>query len=179
MTGRGLSQRRACALVKVGRSALRYRSLKGAKDAPVLARMVELAARYPRYGYRRVRIFLGRDGHKMSFGGAYRGKRRINRGRSSQVKAWPEEAGQVTKTLGQVTPAVHRPHRPSAPPSVIGHSGWVISTIRGLFTDRRFRALAASGNNSDNGLAYSRLYGSCTSSNTPTIKRRPSLPQSD
>ena len=71
-TGRGLSQRRACTLVKVGRSALRYRSRKAEKDAPVLARMSELAAQYPRYGYRRVRIFLGRDGHKMSFGRAYR-----------------------------------------------------------------------------------------------------------
>ena len=71
-TGRGLSQRRACTLVKVGRSALHYRSLKAEQDAPVLARMVELAAQYPRYGYRRVRIFLGRDGHKMSFGRAYR-----------------------------------------------------------------------------------------------------------
>jgi putative transposase len=56
-TGRGLSQRRACTLVKVGRSALRYRSRKAEKDAPVLARMSELAAQYPRYGYRRVRIF--------------------------------------------------------------------------------------------------------------------------
>ena len=34
--------------------------------------MVELAAQYPRYGYRWVRIFLGRDGHNMSFGRAYR-----------------------------------------------------------------------------------------------------------
>ena len=71
-TGRGLSQRRACTLVKVGRSALRYRSRMAEKDAPVLARMAELAAQYPRYGYRRIRIFLGRDGHQMSFGRAYR-----------------------------------------------------------------------------------------------------------
>ena len=61
----GLSQRRACTLMKVGRSALGYRSRKGAKDGPVLVRMAELAALYPRYGYRRVRIFLGRDGHTM------------------------------------------------------------------------------------------------------------------
>jgi len=71
-TGRGLSQRRACTLVKVGRSALRYRSRKAERDAPVLARMSELAAQFPRYGYRRIRIFLGRDGHQMSFGRAYR-----------------------------------------------------------------------------------------------------------
>ena len=42
-TGRGLSQRRACTLLSVARSALDYRSRKPAKDAPVLARMAELA----------------------------------------------------------------------------------------------------------------------------------------
>ncbi len=34
--------------------------------------MSELAAQYPRYGYRRIAIFLGRDGHAMSFGRAHR-----------------------------------------------------------------------------------------------------------
>jgi putative transposase len=71
-TGRGLSQRRACTLLSVARSALSYRSRKAEKDAPVLARMRELAAQYPRYGYRRIGIFLGRDGHTMSFARAYR-----------------------------------------------------------------------------------------------------------
>ena len=70
--GKGLSQRRACTLIGVGRSALRYRSVKVEKEAPVLARMAELSAQYPRYGYRRIAIFLGRDGHKMSFGRAHR-----------------------------------------------------------------------------------------------------------
>ena len=69
---KGLSQRRACTLIGVGRSALRYRSLKAERDAPVLARMAELSAQYPRYGYRRIAIFLDRDGHKMSFGRAHR-----------------------------------------------------------------------------------------------------------
>ena len=68
----GLSQRRACTLIKVARSALRYRSRLAVKDAPVVARMAELSAQYPRYGYRRIRIFLGRDGHQMSFGRAHR-----------------------------------------------------------------------------------------------------------
>ena len=71
-TGKGLSQRRACTLLGVGRSALNYRSTKAEKDAPVLQRMAELSAQYPRYGYRRIAIFLGRDGHRMSFGRAYR-----------------------------------------------------------------------------------------------------------
>src|SRR6266436_10121953 len=69
---RGLSPRRACTLIKVARSALRYRLRKAAKDAPVLACMRELSAQYPRYGYRRIRIFLGREGHKMSPGRAHR-----------------------------------------------------------------------------------------------------------
>lgn len=64
--GRGLSQRRACALVKVARSALRYQSRMPSKDAAVLARMAQLARQYPRYGYRRVQVFLERDGYRMS-----------------------------------------------------------------------------------------------------------------
>jgi putative transposase len=70
--GRGLSQRRACTLVGVGRSALHYRLRQAEKDAPVLARMAALAAQYPRYGYRRIRVFLGRDGYRMSAGRAHR-----------------------------------------------------------------------------------------------------------
>jgi putative transposase len=68
----GLSERRACTLIEVGRSALKYRSRMAAKDAPALARMVELSADYPRYGYRRIRIFLGRDGLPMSVGRTHR-----------------------------------------------------------------------------------------------------------
>jgi putative transposase len=58
--------------MSVARSALAYRSVKVAKDAPVLTRMAELSAQYPRYGYRRIAIFLARDGHPMSFGRAHR-----------------------------------------------------------------------------------------------------------
>jgi hypothetical protein len=32
--------------------------------------MGELARVYPRYGYRRIQVFLGRDGHAMSAGRA-------------------------------------------------------------------------------------------------------------
>jgi putative transposase len=42
------------------------------EDAPVLTRMTALSAQYPRYGYRRIAIFLARDGHPMSFGRAHR-----------------------------------------------------------------------------------------------------------
>jgi putative transposase len=42
-----------------------YQSILAAKDAPVISAMRRLAGQYPRYGYRRIRIFLGRDGHSM------------------------------------------------------------------------------------------------------------------
>jgi putative transposase len=71
-TGKGLSQRRACTLLGVSRSALSYQRVRPAKDASVLARMAELSAQYPRYGYRRIAIFLARDGYPMSFGRAHR-----------------------------------------------------------------------------------------------------------
>ena len=71
-TGKGLSQRRACTLIGTARSALTYRSVSAEKNRAVLARMTELAAEYPRYGYRRIAIFLARDGHAMSFGRAHR-----------------------------------------------------------------------------------------------------------
>ena len=89
---RGLSQRRACTLIKVARSALRYGSRKAVKDAPVLACMRELSAQYPRYGYRRIRIFLGREGHQMSFGRAHRlwraAKLQVPRKRPSHPSSW-------------------------------------------------------------------------------------------
>ena len=63
---RGLSGRRACAVLVVARSTLGYQSRLVARDALPLAAMRRLAAQYPRYGYRRIRIFLKREGHAMS-----------------------------------------------------------------------------------------------------------------
>jgi putative transposase len=68
----GLSVRRGCTLFSVARSALNYRSRMPAKDAPAIARMKELSAQYPRYGYRRIHVFLGRDGHRMGVARAHR-----------------------------------------------------------------------------------------------------------
>src|SRR5690242_4538063 len=69
---RGLSVRRACALLRTPRSGLGYASKRAALDAPVTAKMRELSRQYPRYGYRRIRVFLGREGHKMSRDRAHR-----------------------------------------------------------------------------------------------------------
>jgi putative transposase len=69
---RGHSQRQACELIELPRSILKYRSLRAERDAPALDAMRRIAATYPRYGYRRVRIFLRREGHAMSPDRAYR-----------------------------------------------------------------------------------------------------------
>jgi putative transposase len=69
---RGVSIRRACALLSVARSTLRYESVLAKRDAPVAAVMRELAAQYPRFGYRRIRVFLGRRGLAMSADRAHR-----------------------------------------------------------------------------------------------------------
>jgi len=97
---RGLSARRACTLFSVARSALRYQGRKAAKDAAAIERMRERSAQYPRYGYRRIRIFLGRDGHRMSVGRAYR--------------LWRAAGLQLPRKRPRKRVAVARP-RPQAP----------------------------------------------------------------
>ena len=64
--GRGIPKRRACGLIGMARSTLSYELQQPMKDAPVIATMKRLSAQYPRYGYRRIRIFLRREGLAMS-----------------------------------------------------------------------------------------------------------------
>jgi putative transposase len=97
---RGVSQRRACTLLDVARSALGYCSRLAVKDAPVLKRMVDRSLQYPRFGYRRIAIFLRRDGHPMSFGRAHR--------------LWGQAKLQLPKKRGRKRIASGRP-RPNAP----------------------------------------------------------------
>jgi putative transposase len=49
-----------------------YESRLVKKDAPAVSVMHELEAQYPRYGYRRIQVFLGRRGHVMSVDRRYR-----------------------------------------------------------------------------------------------------------
>lgn len=59
---RGLSQRMACTLLRVSRSNLYYLPKMPVKDAPVIEVMKKLSGTYPRFGSRRIRIFLRREG---------------------------------------------------------------------------------------------------------------------
>ncbi len=65
LVDRGISQRRACALLRVPRSTLGYVALQPIKDAPVIERMKHYAALYPRFGYRRIHVYLEREGLAM------------------------------------------------------------------------------------------------------------------
>ena len=72
LKARGLSQRRACGLLGVPRSTVTYRLRQPEKDRPTLAAMRRLSSQYPRYGYRRIRIFLRREGLAMGVNRARR-----------------------------------------------------------------------------------------------------------
>lgn len=98
--GRGLSERRACALMSVARSAVRYESKMQRKDAPALAAMSLLSAQYPRNGYRRIQVFLERQGHQMSSDRAWR--------------LWRQAGLQVPKKRTRKWTAASRP-RPQSP----------------------------------------------------------------
>jgi putative transposase len=58
----GLSERRACRLVGIGRSTLRYRSRPRPEEESLKRRLRELAAARPRFGYRRLHVLLRREG---------------------------------------------------------------------------------------------------------------------
>ena len=63
---RGLSQRRACALMRAARSGLHYELRMPVKDAPVIEAMKDLSGQFPRFGARRINIFLVRQGIEIS-----------------------------------------------------------------------------------------------------------------
>jgi putative transposase len=69
---RGISVRRACALLSVPRSTLGYVARMPAKDAPVIERMKHYAAMYPRFGYRRIHVYLEREGLRLGWDRMFR-----------------------------------------------------------------------------------------------------------
>src|SRR5713101_8255191 len=63
---RHLSCRRACALLRVARSALAYAARRPERDATLVAELQRLAAAHPRYGYRRMWALLRRRGRGVN-----------------------------------------------------------------------------------------------------------------
>jgi len=71
MADHGFSERRACRLIGVNRSAWQYEPLRG-KDDAVRERMREIANERRRFGCRRLAILLGREGKGMNLKKVYR-----------------------------------------------------------------------------------------------------------
>jgi putative transposase len=120
VTAKGVSERRACTLLQTARSTVRYQSKMDEKDAPVLARMRELSARYQRYGYRRIRVFLRRDGMVM--------------GRKRAWRLWNKAKLQVPRKRPRRRVAASRP-RPT-PPHGPGHV-WAYDFVHDTCADGR------------------------------------------
>jgi putative transposase len=68
--GFGVSQRRSCAVLGVNRSSCRYVSRR--PEDPVREPLRALAARRPRFGYRRLTVLLRRDGWHINHKRVYR-----------------------------------------------------------------------------------------------------------
>jgi putative transposase len=58
----GVSQRRACFLAELARSSFHYTARLDPEEAALVERLHGIAARHPRYGYRRVWALLRREG---------------------------------------------------------------------------------------------------------------------
>ncbi len=97
---RGISQRRACALMQIARSSLTYVPILPQKHAPVVSAMRRLSGQYPRYGSRRIRVFLSREGLAV--------------GKEACQRLWAQQGLQVPKKRPRRRIAGSRP-RPLAP----------------------------------------------------------------
>lgn len=61
-----VSERRACRALGVARSSQRYATTKPDRDRSLVDRMVKLAEKRPRYGYRRIHALLLREGWRVN-----------------------------------------------------------------------------------------------------------------
>jgi putative transposase len=68
----GMSERHACRLLGLGRSTHRYRERKAERDVGLRRRLKELAAKRMRFGYRRLRVMLVREGMAANHKRVYR-----------------------------------------------------------------------------------------------------------
>ena len=117
---RGVPLRRACTLFRTARSGLRLESKRAKTDAPVVAQMRELAAQYPRYGYRTVQLLLARQGVSMSAARTHR--------------LWRSAGLQVPRKRPRKRVAKGRP-RPT-PPNSPNHV-WAIDFVFDTLADGR------------------------------------------
>ena len=120
-----VSERRACSVLGVDRSSVRYRSIRP-DDTDLRKAMKEVAEERRRFGYRRVHVMLERQGWHVN----QKKIRRIYAEEKLQVK----RRGGRKRALGTRRPMLV-PDRPD--------ERWSLDFVSDAFTDgRRFRVLA-------------------------------------
>ena len=121
----GVSQRRACAILQVDRSSVRYKSIRS-DDADLREAIKKVAAKRRRFGYRRIAVMLDRQGIHMN----HKKLRRLYREEKLQVR----KRGGRKRALGT--------RKPIAVPDK-ANERWSIDFVSDAFTDgRRFRVMA-------------------------------------
>jgi putative transposase len=124
-SGHGVSQRRACSVLQVDRSSVRYKSIRPG-DAELREAIRAVAAERRRFGYRRIHVMLQRQGIHMN----QKKLRRLYREEKLQVR----KRGGRKRALGTRRPMV-LPDR--------ANERWSLDFVSDAFTDgRRFRVLA-------------------------------------
>ena len=120
----GLSERRACRLIGIGRSSCRYQALPG-RDDELRERLPELAAKWRRFGYRGLHRLLRREGVEVNHKRLYRVYRELG----LQVRQRKRKR-------------LKRPARGPAPVPVERNESWGMDFVHdGLVDGRRIRAL--------------------------------------
>lgn len=121
----GVSQRRACSVLNIDRSTVRYTSVRP-DDTHLRDAMKKVAAERRRFGYRRIHVMLERQGICMN----QKKLRRLYREEKLQVR----KRGGRKRALGT--------RRPMALPDR-ANERWSLDFVSDAFTDgRRFRVLA-------------------------------------
>ena len=72
MQSQGVSERRACEVLKCPRSTHRYQAKLPDQDRPLIRRILEWVRQYPRYGYRRITKLLRWEGWLVNRKRVYR-----------------------------------------------------------------------------------------------------------
>jgi len=121
----GISERRACSILGVDRSTTRYRHRRG-DDAATRQRLKELAAERRRFGWRRLKLLLEREGIRMN----HKKLRRLYAEERLQVR----RRGGRKRALGTRAPLL----LPQGP-----NQRWSLDFLHDQLSDgRRFRILA-------------------------------------
>lgn len=88
--GYGISQRRACQLVGIHRSIVRYKSIKHT-DEELMERIKQIAYEKKRFGYRRIHPLLKREGMRVNHKRVFRlyklGRLKVLK-RGGRKRAW-------------------------------------------------------------------------------------------